>query len=354
MASAYSQPIQYKGYEQQWNVDLMAKALEFKQNKYDVNRERINQLSGKINSIPLTADADKKYLQQRINSLYGEVQKYGMGDLSQAGVADNIMAHIGQAVDEKVYNAYEGTIVGQNISAQAKKAQESGKGYSDINLQYSLKEWNNWASRTNPDEAGVKYRGNRNYIPYTDKAAKAMQIMKENKPDIQVVKDSKGVQHFIYKKETRDDKTVEALLEGLLFSDPEVMQQMEVDAWAQFRGIDNSQISSALKGNIQKQLEEYGGYIKDLDNEITKEKDTQKKAQLITAKEQAVELQKSLGEAVQGWDEKFNSNPDYYKKLAYKDSFVKSMKEIYVKDNIIDITSITDYAALESMRNKYA
>ena len=46
MATAYSKPLQYTPYQEQWNKELLAKALQYKQDKYDFNREKVKNTIG--------------------------------------------------------------------------------------------------------------------------------------------------------------------------------------------------------------------------------------------------------------------------------------------------------------------
>ena len=176
MATAYTQPTQYKAPIKQWDTDLIGKALAYKQQTYDINKEKVQQFYNQLTIVELAKGGDREHLESRLNLLNQQVtQAGGMGDLSQSGAFDAISSYYGQAIDEKVENGYYGTLVGKKIKAEAEQAKKDGK-YNDLNLEHSLQDYAEWE---NDGQVGSEYRGNSSYEDYTDVIAKATEAIEK-------------------------------------------------------------------------------------------------------------------------------------------------------------------------------
>lgn len=346
MATAYTAPIQYKGYEDQWDEQLLANALSYKQDKYDVNKEKLQSWYNDFATIELAKAEDQQYFSDRLNQVKNQVNKQGLGDLSMGG--DNIAAYISQAADGKVENGYYGTLAGRKIQNEAKAMFEKDpKLYAQLNLDYSLKDWNNWA---NDGTVGSNYRGGSSYVPYTDVNQKIIDTFKEHDPNITVVQTKHGYQFLNYEMEQMSEAEVENILEGLVYSDPNVAQQLRVNSWGTFRGQDNAVISEDMKNNLITKKGKYETALSDVQTKMKTAKG-EKLEQLKEYEKAYSEQITSLGGDINNWENQFNKNPDAYKEFAYKSQLTEQMKGIYVKNNIKSISSITDVGALENLQH---
>ena len=109
MAGYTSTPRQYGEYIQPYNIDLIAKALSYKQNKYDVADAQIREKINQIGSLDIMKGVDKSYLLSRLTNMVGDLNNLGALDLSDSGIVKNLDNHISQSIDDKVLNAYEST-----------------------------------------------------------------------------------------------------------------------------------------------------------------------------------------------------------------------------------------------------
>lgn len=107
MAGYTSTPRQYGEYLQPYNIDMLAKGLSYKENRYEAAdaqlRERINQ----IGSLDIIKDQDKSYLLSRLTAMVGDVNNLGELDLSDAGIVKNLDSHIESSIDDNVLNAFQ-------------------------------------------------------------------------------------------------------------------------------------------------------------------------------------------------------------------------------------------------------
>ena len=242
MASAYSIARNYSPYVQPYNLDLLQKGLEYKQQKYDVNSAAIQSQIDQLSNLKLAKGADQEYLNARLNTLVQQVNKFGAVDLSSTGVTKNIQNHVKQALDQNVMTAYIGS---QNLANLRKEIEDvrknKPKSYSSQNEAYALRGAVEWL---NDGQVGSSYGGG-SYIPYTDVAGKQQKALKE------LYKDSESVVtvpetllnpatgkmeptgRMITKKfKGLQDEEISSIFESGLSSQDR--QQMEIDAWATY------------------------------------------------------------------------------------------------------------------------
>lgn len=346
MATAYTAPTTYKGYEDQWDEELLATALTYKQQKYDVNKAKIQNWFNDFATLDLVKEEDRARFAERIAQVKEQVNRQGMGDLSLG--ADHIATYISQAADKGIENGYYGTLAGRKIQKEAKDMFDKDPSlYNQRNLDYSLKDWNNWV---NDGTAGSTYRGGSSYVPYTDVNQKIIDIFKEHKPDIKVITTKMGVQYINSENQIMTEAQVEDILEGLVYSDPNVAQQLKVDSWATFQGQDNAVISQDMKNSLITKKGKYETALTDIKTKMKTAKG-ESLAQLQAYEKAYTDQINTLNGDIDNWENQFNKNPDAYKEFAYKSRLTEQMKGIYVKNNVIGITSITDQAALENLKH---
>ena len=252
MATAYTQPTQYKAPIKQWDTDLIGKALAYKQQTYDINKEKVQQFYNQLTIVELAKGGDREHLESRLNLLNQQVtQAGGMGDLSQSGAFDAISSYYGQAIDEKVENGYYGTLVGKKIKAEAEQAEKDGK-YNDLNLEYSMQDYAKWV---NDGQVGSEYRGNSKYVPYTDKWAVIQKAFKDVDPDIKIIPTSTGYQFINKKYEEVSPERVRSIMQNIVLSNPGVAQQIKVDAWSTFRGVDDTKALDVTNNLYENRIE---------------------------------------------------------------------------------------------------
>lgn len=360
MANAYSTPIQYKPYESEWDSQLLATALTYKQQTYDANRQKVQNYLNEFSQIDLVKAEDQEHFYNNLKMLKEEVDGYGMGDLSQSGVADKLAAHIGQAADEKVVNGYAGTLQYRNYQNQwSKIKEESPELYSEANYQYGLTNFNQWVTDGKAGSSLGTYKNNwigagiGEVNPYFDKTQHIIDVFKEHKPNIKVVQTKNGVQYLNEKHEIVSKEEVDGILGSFVYSDPRFNQQMKIDSWDAYGNVPNEQVSSTIKGGLQVKKQGLEEALSKAEKKYASSKGDEKKQYgeyIESLKQQVTQYTTDIN----NWDSQFAKNPEHYKQFLYKQQFNQQIHDIYEKDNIIGVTSITDVAALEALKHSYA
>ena len=143
MATAYSQPLQYTPYQEQYNKELLSKALAYKQDKYDTNRQQIKNTIAQVSNIDLIKDQDAEYLHDRMQSVINTLNTQGAGDLSLDSRTDYLTGYVANLADQRVMNGYLGTRAYRSVQSQYEAAKEKGEDSAE-NLAYSLRDINSW------------------------------------------------------------------------------------------------------------------------------------------------------------------------------------------------------------------
>lgn len=353
-------PVDYSRYafKSSWDNELLGKALLYKQEKYDKNREELQNFYNNISGIDLAKAEDREYFDERLKKLKKEVQLAGMGDLSRPGVKEHIESFIGQAADDKVVNGYYGTITGQRIKQQAYQTQQKNpEKYSDLNLAYSLRDYNAWV---NDGQVGSTYRGGSTYIPYTDVITKANDAIKDIVPNSYVNLSKTG--EISYFKVTGEEITapeIKARLDATIMKDPNVAQQMSINAWGQYRHLDDAAFASAVKQSFNSQIKSYRSELQKINNKLFTAKPTERE-NLIATKTYLENQINTFNDNVKISDKDIISKRPQLELEFYKSDFLNEISNSYAYNKVKDKDFIYDegdfqlkkFRADENYRNK--
>lgn len=343
MASAYSQPLQYTPYQDQYNKELLLKALDYRQNKYDTNRQRIKDAITTTVGIDLIKEEDQEYLYGRLQDVVNVVNQYGSGDLSLDSRADYLTSYISQVADDSVMNGYIGTLKYQNILKGSEKAKEEGT-FNQDNFDYSMRDMVNWV---NDGKIGSPYYGNSSYVPYTDINAMFLESFKLMEPEGYVVMED--VDNYTYftkegKQITKD--SIKNMMEASVLSDPNVQQQMQVNSWAQFRGVSDSDFSNLVSGGRESSIKQLQSRKDQLvleqginKGKLTEEEYNQYSELIKQFDDQIYELKKPLTQ------DEIIANRSGYESLFYRESLLDSYADAFAYNSITGVDFITNQGA---------
>lgn len=271
MATAYSAPRQYSGYLKEWNTELLSTALNAKQQKYDAGREQAQAAYDNLLNIDLAKTEDKEYLQNKVSVLKAEVDRVGMGDLSIAGNVSNLTSYLGNAVDDKVLNGYAGTQAYRDYEAKwAKIEEDSPDKFNQANKDMGLVGYMKWisdgkvGSNLNSTEYSNAYSGTGigAVIPFIDMAEEATKAIKNIVPEGYAEWDAVG--GFTYLSTTGEkitDTRILNVLESTIMSNPKIKDQLRVNAWESYRGVDDATFVSGIQTQYEGIVSKYDDTI---------------------------------------------------------------------------------------------
>ena len=359
MASYLTQIRPDQQYQTQIAYEPIMFALAARQEKFDAEYAKFEAFASNLADIDLAKEEDAKYFENNLKTVYDEIRKAGgVGDLSLTG-ASRIKSYIGQAADDRVVNGYVGTKKMRAYDAEwAKIKEDNPELYNEANYQFGRVNINSWLTDNQVGTKLSSYKDSETGIvgagpvtPYTDVWEIAKDILKEKKPNITIVQTKRGVQFINEKREIISEQEVENILENLVYSDPRVQTQMRINAWDKYRYTDSQLLNEGFKEQYQNKLnklEEEKVRVKGL---LSKTKDAATKEYynnyLDLIDQSTTNLKSNLGD----WDNYYNSNLLSVKTNAYRNEFTQGVKDVYVMNNLTDISSITDQAALANLNH---
>ena len=184
MASFTDQISQFNPYIQQLPVDAMVKVGMQKQAQYDQGVQKIQGYIDNIAGMDVANDADKAYLQSKLNELGGRLKTVAAGDFSNAQLVNSVGGMATQLVkDPTVQNAVYSTQVYRKGVSEMETARKEGKS-SAANVDDFNQQAQGWLNDKTP---GQVFKGT--YQPYTDVSKKVIDVIgklhpKANNQDI--------------------------------------------------------------------------------------------------------------------------------------------------------------------------
>lgn len=265
MASFTDAISQFNPYVAQLPVEAMAKVGMQKQAQYEQGVQKIQAYIDNVAGMDVAHDADKAYLQSKMNQLGNNLKVVAGGDFSNQQLVNSVGGMATQIVkDPKIQNAVASTAWYKKQKEQLDKAYQEGKSsianVTDFNTQAAA-----WLSK---NEVGQVFRGR--YSPYIDQQKKWQEIIKAINPSAS--SEDYAYTQFIDKdgsiktgdlaaamtrvtKEGVSRETIENAIRASLT--PDDVNQMRIDANYRFRDItDSDQFKAALTSGYNNQVKQ--------------------------------------------------------------------------------------------------
>jgi hypothetical protein len=249
----------------------MVKVGMQKQAQYDQGVQKIQSYIDNIAGLDVANDADKAYLQSKLNDLGGKLRSVAAGDFSNQQLVNSVSGMTSQIIkDPNIQNAVSSTAWLKKQQAELDKQYKEGK--SSINNVNDFKDQvNEYLSNKKP---GQLFRGT--YSPYIDINKKWTEMLKglgvtgnstdyayENMLDGNGKVDSNKIAAAMTRitKEGVSAARIENAIRATFTADD--ANQMMIDAKAKFRGVTPEQLK-------QRSIGEYDAGIKSIDSMLGK------------------------------------------------------------------------------------
>lgn len=286
MANAYSVLHNYDTPVFTPNYQLIATAMQYKQNKIDANRQRLQTLYDKLAIVDVAKDQDKEYVERRLQTAKSIANKYASLDLSSNNLTNQLVSKLTDVVDDNVKNAVLSTrIYRSEQAAWDKLREEKPDKYNEANHAYAMQGANAWL---NDGKTGSKYKGGGDVIEYVDLSEKIM----KNLPNLQKALKAEWIQTGPKQGYFRSMDTYEAvprdkMEEALSFVfNAKDKQQMGINAWAQYDRMDEAQLREAYDGYFAPRLNQLNERLNAVDLAIGKAQTEAEKNELRKLKTQ--------------------------------------------------------------------
>ena len=318
------------------NLDLMAKVLSVKQEKFDTNARKTQQGIANLANTDLLKQQDKAYLNDKVNSLVNNVNQIGGADFSDDNVANQIdMMGTDIYNDDKVINAMSST-------KQIRALQEGYKSYKTdpkLNKLYSVaNEWNDLQpveQYLRNEEVGAIYGGSSAPTPYSEYKQKLFNNLKSVKANYEETMRDNGL---FYSKTTSERVTPERIAQAaadLLTADEKA--QLERDGLYSYKDLTKGQlIQKAHDVNQFKLSGAYAtlqgytdGYIQAANDPLAKKT----YEGLIDEQKKEIDALKATMD-VATYSTAFDSSPKGFQVQVYKDEFYRGLSSTFAYNKI--------------------
>jgi len=174
MASYTDKIPTFNPYVQQLPVDAMVKVGMYKQQKYEEGLEKIQTNIDNVAGMDIANDADKAYLQSKLNDLGNNLKGVAAGDFSNFQLVNSVNGMTNQIVkDRNIQTAIVSTQQLRKGQSELETAKKAGKS-SVQNEDY----WNDQVGKyLSNKEVGSNFSGK--YVQYTDLTKKYGDIAKD-------------------------------------------------------------------------------------------------------------------------------------------------------------------------------
>lgn len=272
MANAYSHLHNYAQELYTPNFDLIGKVMQYKQGKLDANREKLQSLNDQIAMIDVAKDVDKEYVDRRLNTARDIANQYASLDLSNDGLANDLIGKLSSVIDDNVKNAVLSTRTYRAEQAEwGKLAEDEPDAYNAVNHSFAMQGANAWLD---DQSIGKKYKGGGGVIRYEDVQGKLNEqlpkIAKMLGDNVEVSIEGGGT--VFRDKVTRQrvsqneiDQAMSTILDG------KDMRQLSINAWGKYDKMSDDQIASQYAdfyapkiNNIKESISSLSGVINKL------------------------------------------------------------------------------------------
>jgi hypothetical protein len=155
--------------------ELIQAGMQYKQQKYDAGKAKLDTLMSKIDSIDLAKSQDKEYLQKRLQATLDIANKYASGDLSDDNLVNSLKMTVGQVADDNVMNAVASTKLMRAEQKEWEDARKKADGkYSDVNRSWASQNAQKWLS---DGQVGSTYGGGGGFVEYSDYKKKLIEAL---------------------------------------------------------------------------------------------------------------------------------------------------------------------------------
>lgn len=249
-----------RGYVGDVDIEQYGKVLLGLQAGYDKNVGTLNETEQALKKIAentnLRPEA-KEYFYKRMRERKDVLEK-NVGNFAFANELDYGMKVLNSAVDDNVAVEMYNSSIPSNIGASYKKIQESKNPElaNSVNLEYSMQDYSKFVNSGAP--VGTKFQGNANYVPYTDIQKVLQDVQKILPPNTYAEINQFGT--FTYMsggKEVQLGANIERAVDAVISSNAGVSKQIEINAWNQFRGVDDKSIANYFAQYASSKAQQY-------------------------------------------------------------------------------------------------
>lgn len=338
MSSFTDDILHYNPYVTQLPTDDYINAGLQLQSRYNEGVQRTQNFLDSVNGLEIAGDANRQYLRNKVSELEGKVAKVAGSDFAKTSVSSQVSRLAGMIYKDPIVQAGMSSAI--RISQYQKAWEDMQKNhpeqYSGKNKEYFDQYVNDYMKQSQ-GKAGLVYNGPTGATPYVDYYTKLDKELKGLDPTISTSIGANGqFQYRIDKSSVVSQDKILGVVNSVLASDPNIGQQMQIDAWHAYRSFDEKGMFNHINDAFGNMIESHRanaqyweGVIKNNPNDFEAINVAQRK--IIDSNTQI----KSLSSNRDGYLQAINEGKlDQVKQSAFNDSIRQGLVLKYEKSNI--------------------
>jgi hypothetical protein len=240
------------------DFNLISTALNFKQQKLDVNRQKLQSIYDQFSSLDVYREDHKEYVNSRLKQVLDINKSYHNMDLSDSNFASVVAGNVMQVADDVVKGAIADTRIIRKEDAEWEKHRVAADGkYNERNHQYALEMSDRRAYR-GAEELGRRYKGGADFIAYTDYNKKYNDNIDKVLARLKVEQIETGPNVGAFRNIiTREIVTADKIREEMSrVFDENDKRQMKIDGWAQYSRLPEGQFQQMWNDGVNSKTEQ--------------------------------------------------------------------------------------------------
>lgn len=340
---------QFNPYIQQLPVEAMVTVGMEKQKRYDEGIQRIQSQINDVAGLDIYRDVDRSYLQSKLNELGNNLKIVAAGDFSNYQLVNSTGGMVTQiSKDAIVQNAVKSTSRLRKELASMEEYRKKGKSDKNNEEFFMDKIVKPYLNAGIKDANGDLVSFSGEFTPYTDITALINENIKSAGLDKTVVQqmyktDNEG--RLLFDPKTKlpipakimteveistNAKQVRAIVENVL-SRGDVQEQLNIDGWANTRGVSAQSIVDKYKVEYDKKIADIDDDILQLNTLLTGRMDPTERATLQDKlKEYIIEKQK-YKDQYSTLNSLVTTDPDRLKQYYYKTNYENNLLDQFIK-----------------------
>ena len=330
-------------YVQELPVEAMVKVGMQKQQQYNQGVEKIQTAIDNIAGLDIYKDADKAYLQSRINELGNNLKVFAAGDFSDFQLVNSVNGMTTQLVkDPNVQNAVSSTAVHRKNVVTMEKDKADGKLAPENEADY-LKQF---SAYNDSNKVGEKFSGQ--YTPYIDVNKKLIEVaaavgidektlqqLYQTDGQGNILRDKNGVPKWnpvMVEKHLKGKDSAKILAAFQNALTPADINQLAITGRYLKSGNTSEDLHNEIVNNYKDNLEQTEGKIQTISIELYKQQNKNDKnldliESLTKQKEYFENQQDSLLNSRQKDLESLSKNPDGVRASLYTNNYLSKMSQ---------------------------
>jgi hypothetical protein len=366
MASYTDKIPTFNPYVQQLPVEAMLKVGMYKQQKYEEGVQKIQTSIDNVAGLDIANPVQQQYLQSKLNSLGNNLKFVAAGDFSDFSLVNSVNGMTKQIVkDEDVINAVSSTA---RLRAGYKKREElSKKGLTDKNNDDY---YDKFASEYVNDK-NVKAKFNADYVPYTNIVKKLQEALVSAGESSTVAEelfvtgnDGKPLIGADGRYQYADVKTIDKLVTNKpavlaainnVMSRGDVKQQLGIDGWATYRGVEATNLLEPLRGQYDQENERLQSQSLEISSLLTATNLSPEQREIYTKASSDIEASiLSNNNTFVSLTKQAEDSPEEFKQNFYTQDFKQNLINQFVKDEKSRTFGVNEGMQQQNWRDKMA